>query len=98
MNRATEEMKHVAPEVMTALDKYRAANGAYPDSLDKLVPTYLDRLPTCSATSSRRMGYSAGSNPATGEMEPGEYQLYCPSFLFTREGYSSKTKQWYSWD
>jgi len=33
--------------VITALEKYRNDTGEYPDSLDKLAPTYLSEIPNC---------------------------------------------------
>ena len=95
---ATQEMEKVAPAVIGALDGYRTANGSYPKSLDDLVPAYLAQRPTCGVASRRPVGYMLGTKPATGEAQPGEYELYCPAFMFMRHGYSSKTKAWYSWD
>jgi hypothetical protein len=34
-----------AQPVIAAIDKYRLVNGSYPESLDALVPNYIDKLP-----------------------------------------------------
>jgi hypothetical protein len=40
-----EETKQIGNTVVQALEKYRADNGRYPVSLEKLVPAYLFEIP-----------------------------------------------------
>ena len=94
-----QAMEAAVPPVIKALDAYRAKNGAYPKSLEQLVPSYLPEVPSCNPRASApSMGYLVDAKPGTGEAQLGEYELSCFLFMFTRLGYSSKTMQWYTWD
>ena len=77
--------------VIEALDRYKTANGRYPDKLDALVPTYLSALPTC--PDSHRPGGGYSPDPMSGE-----YSLGCYTFVFNKRVYDSRIKQWKSGD
>ena len=91
-DNAQNAMKAAAIPVMEALDRYRAANGSYPDSLERMVPTYLPELPNCSPSPPRpRMAYVVSK-------DSGAYELHCYVSLFLKQRYSSKTRSWEVYD
>jgi Tfp pilus assembly protein PilE len=81
----------VSIPLIEALDRYHAANRSYPDSLEKLVPTYIQELPTCNTQSSNPMAYFV-------EKDSGEYFLNCDAGVFAdwQYRYSSKAKGWFN--
>src|SRR5690348_9536160 len=62
-DKVRRDMKAAASPVFAALAAYHSKNGAYPESLDQLIPAYLPASPTCDGK--RKMGYSAGVKPGT---------------------------------
>ena len=70
--------------MISALTKYRQESGAYPDTLDKLVPKYVPALGKC--PNGEPIGYQ--NSPA------GEYLLSCQKVRFKHKPYSydSRTK------
>ena len=80
--RQVKATKQTADQVVAALERYRAAHGALPASLDKLVPEQLARVP---ATPHGRFMYQVDSR---------DFTLGFPTWLFMVETYDSKTKQW----
>ena len=76
--------------VIVALEKYKTANGRYPDKLESLTPTYLDTIPSCPGSSKPgNVFYTSDS---------GEYTLCCYVFLFDKRWYNSSTKKWWTTD
>lgn len=73
--------------VIDALEKYKAANGRYPDKLDALVPTYLSPMPNCPDSSKPGAAYFL-------DAASGEYVLGCYTTLFMKRLYSSRSKKW----
>ena len=72
-------------QMISALSKYRRETGAYPESLDKLVPQFAPAVSNC---------------PGGGSMEyrltAGEYELRCQKVVFKVQPYhySSRTRAW----
>lgn len=85
-------METVAIPLIEALDRYRVTNKSYPDSLQKLVPTYLPELPGCNPRSANSgMAYNL-------DKDSGAYYLNCGIGMFAKRQYSSRTKKWNTWD
>jgi hypothetical protein len=85
-------METAAIPLIQALDRYRALNKSYPDSLEKLVPTYLPELPSCNPRSaSSRIAYNL-------DRDSGEYHLNCGVGMFAKRQYASKARKWSAWD
>lgn len=85
-------METASIPLIEALDRYRVANKSYPDALEKLVPTYMQELPVCNPRSNNPgMAYNV-------DKESGEYYLNCGIGMFAKRQYSSKTKDWKTWD
>jgi hypothetical protein len=95
MNRDGEQKRRhletASIPLIESLDRYRASTKSYPDTLEKLVPTYLQELPSCNPQSGTPMAYSF-------EKDSGEYFLNCAAGMFAKRRYSSKTKKWDTWD
>lgn len=90
--RARLHMENAAVPLIDALDRYRTANQSYPDTLAKLVPTYLPELPACNPQSANPgMAYNV-------DKVSGEYVLNCGIGMFAKRQYSSKTRRWSTWD
>lgn len=53
--------------IKSALQAYRAANGEYPDSIELLVPQFLQRLPSCPAGGTYRLSGGSVSCSVHGE-------------------------------
>jgi type II secretory pathway pseudopilin PulG len=72
-------------QMITALSKYRQENGAYPDSLEKLVPQFAPAVGNCPSGAS--MEYRAAA---------GEYELRCENVVFKVQPYryNSRTRSW----
>jgi Tfp pilus assembly protein PilE len=85
-------MEAAAIPLIEALDRYRAANKSYPDTLQKLVPVYLPELPRCNPRStSSGIAYNL-------DKDSGEYYLNCGIGMFGKRQYSSKGRKWNKWD
>lgn len=80
--RQVDATKLTAGQVIAALERYRAAHGALPASLDKLVPEQLAQVP---AAPNGRFMY---------RMDSHDFTLGFPTWLFMIQTYDSKTKQW----
>ena len=90
--KAQLHMETVAVPLIEALDRYRNANQSYPDALSRLVPTYLPELPACNPQSANpRIAYNV-------DKVSGEYTLNCGIGMFAKRQYSSKTRNWTTWD
>jgi hypothetical protein len=85
--RVGEETKRLAPPVIQALERYKAARKELPQFLEELVPDYLPALPRCEA------GWT-GPRMAYRRLAGGHYELACPAFLFTRYRYSSESGEY----
>lgn len=72
-------------KMITALSKYRQEIGAYPDSLDKLVPQFAPAVSNCPSGSTMEYRVTAG-----------EYELRCERVVFKVQPYhySSRTRSW----
>jgi len=89
--RCHTEARLSLAQALVALEAYRAAEGQLPDSLEALVPRYLDRVPTDAFGGqslrfdrARGLVYSVGSDfaPTTGESAPSpEDQLEPASYV-----------------
>ena len=88
--RKDKEVETSLAPVVAVLESYKAKKGSYPVRLDFLVPAFLAEVPRC-PESSRTAGYDVDSRS-------GDYELGCPTFLFSRRHYSSATKSWGSSD
>ena len=86
--KVANEMKAVAPPVIAALARFKAAKKEYPNTLEQLVPEYLPAVPGCKPGEARpRMAYWLDASS-------GQYELACPSFMLTRHRYRSATGGW----
>ncbi|HEX9572188.1 MAG TPA: hypothetical protein VF969_08025 [Burkholderiales bacterium] len=72
-------------QIISALSAYKRDSGAYPDSLDKLVPKYVSAVGKCPGGAP--IGYVASA---------GEYGLSCQNVIFKYRAYSydSRSKSW----
>jgi len=72
-------------QMVSALAKYRREIGAYPDTLDKLVPKHAAAVSQC--PNGERMGYVLSAS---------EYMLSCPNVVFKYKPYryDSRLKSW----
>ena len=77
--------------VIGALERYKSANGSYPEKLEALVPEYLTELPCCPGSSKPGAGYYLDG-------KSGDYVLGCYTFMFSKRLYNSQTKRWKSED
>ena len=87
--KVAEDTKALAPPVIAALDRYKAANKDYPRTLDELVPQYLPALPLCKLGDDRpKLAYRREG--AAG------YELACPAsmLMMWRYRYRSETGDW----
>jgi hypothetical protein len=90
--KARVHMETAAVPLIEALERYRNANNAYPDTLARLVPTLLPELPACNPQSANPgMAYNV-------DKVSGEYYLNCGIGMFAKRQYSSKTRKWTTWD
>jgi len=91
VHKKTDDIKKRFGPVITALEQYRNDMGEYPDSLDKLAPTYLADIPLCPSPS-HRQGYTSRRGR--------EYSIICPVSIFppVSKAYGSSTKDWTSLD
>ena len=71
---------------VSALSAYKRERGAYPETLDKLVPKYVLAVSKCPNGAS--MGYVVSG---------GEYVISCPNVVFKSMPYSydSRSKRWH---
>jgi hypothetical protein len=71
--------------MISALSAYKRESGAYPETLDKLVPKYVLAVSKC--PSGAPMGYLVSN---------GEYVISCPNVIFKSMPYSydSQSKRW----
>jgi hypothetical protein len=83
--RNTSRLESDQAPVISELEHYKVKNGKYPERLDALVPDYLAELPPCPI--SHKPGYAV--DPKTGE-----YELFCPTFLFSVRTYTPSRKTW----
>ena len=88
--RKARYMESVSGELIDALDRHRAANKSYPDTLEKLVPTYMQELPGCLPQAYKPIYYYV-------DKTSGEYFLICGVGLLAKRRYSSQTKAWDMW-
>jgi hypothetical protein len=72
-------------QMISALSAHKRESGAYPESLDKLVPKYVPAVSKCPGGAP--MGYLVSSD---------EYVLSCPNVVFKTMPYSydSRSKRW----
>ena len=72
-------------QLIQALSKHKRDSGAYPDTIDKLVPKYISAQPKC-----------PGGEPFAYSMAGGEFGLVCPNVVFKMKPYSygSKSRVW----
>ncbi len=72
-------------QIISALSAYKRDSGAYPDSLDKLVPKHVSAVGKCPGGAP--IGYVASA---------GEYVLSCRNVIFKYRPYSydSRSKSW----
>jgi len=72
-------------QMISALAKYKRESGAYPDSLDKLVPKHVGAISSCPDGTPMRYLATAG-----------EYTLTCPNVVLTYKPYSydSRLRNW----
>ena len=85
-----EERKRIeaaAVPLIVALDRYCAAHGCYPESLETLVPAYLPNLPHCLHRSAGA-GTSYQVDAATGQ-----YHLICGIGSFSERHYRSSASR-----
>jgi len=82
-------IESVSIPLIEALSRYRAANKSYPDALEKLIPTYIQELPSCNLQSSNAMAYNVVNSE--------EYFLNCDggAFVVKQYRYSPKVKGWF---
>ena len=82
-NKAITESR--GTQVVQALSKHKLEANAYPDSLDKLVPKYVQSVPKCP-------GGEAFAYQASGA----DYTLTCPNVAWKSKPYSfsSKSRTW----
>jgi hypothetical protein len=83
--RNTSRLESDQAPLVSEFEHYKAKNGKYPERLDALVPDYLAELPQCPI--SHKPGYAF--DPKTGD-----YELFCPTFLFSVRSYTPSTKAW----
>ena len=76
--------------VIAALKTYRDSNGSYPDSLDELVPDYLESVPSC--PDRRDISFTRK------EADTAQFSLTCVTFGFNKHDYDSATGAWKDWD
>jgi hypothetical protein len=72
-------------QMISALAAHKRENGAYPDSLDKLVPKYILTVGKC-----------PGGTSMTYSVSGGEYSLSCRNVVFKYKPYiySSRSRSW----
>jgi len=83
--RNTERLEAEQAPLIAKLEQFKSKNGKYPDRLDALVPDYLSELPPCPI--SRRPAYVV-------DEKSGDYELICPTFVFSTRTYTPGTKTW----
>jgi hypothetical protein len=76
--------------VITALKTYRESNGSYPDSLNKLIPDYLQSVPSCP---NHRIAFFTRE-----EADTAQFSLTCVTFGFNKHTYDSAARTWKDWD
>lgn len=76
--------------VIAALKTYRESNGSYPDSLDELVPDYLESVPSC--PNRKVVSFTRE------EADTAQFSLTCVTFGFNKHTYDSATGAWKDWD
>ena len=86
-DRQRENTEQTASQVIAAIERYRAAHGALPESLNQLVPGQLAELPT--ARNGRPFWFE-------GSLKNFSLSFSMP-FLLVRS-YDSKTKKWSTHD
>jgi len=71
--------------MISALSAYKRESGAYPETLDKLVPKYVSAVSKC-----------PGGAPMDYLASTGEFNLSCPNVVFKYKPYSydSRSKRW----
>jgi len=72
-------------KIISALSAYKREGGAYPETLEKLVPKYVLEVSKC-----------PGGAPMDYVASTGEYNLSCPKVVFKYKPYSydSRSKRW----
>jgi hypothetical protein len=72
--------------VISALSAYKRDSGAYPETLDKLVPKYVLAVSKC-----------PGGAPVDYVVSSGEYVISCPNVVFKSMpyNYDSRSKRWH---
>jgi hypothetical protein len=72
--------------VISALSAYKRDSGAYPETLDKLVPKYVLAVSKC-----------PGGAPVDYVVSTGEYVISCPNVVFKSMpyNYDSRSKRWH---
>jgi len=72
--------------MISALSAYKRESGAYPETLDKLVPKHVPAVSKCPGGAP--MGYLVSS---------GEYVISCPNVVFKSMpyNYDSRSKRWH---
>lgn len=78
-----------ADRVIKACDKFQAANGRYPKTLDELVPKYLTSIPPAKHCIMGQFNYDASTNYAT---------LSWTRYGFYRRFYSFDERRWSNLD
>ncbi len=81
------EMEAAMAPAIEALDKYKAANGRYPDRVDALVPGLLAAAPLC----------PDGKKPIY-FLDKNEFVIGCAVMMFDRRLYDSGAKKWKALD
>jgi hypothetical protein len=72
--------------MISALSAYKRDSGAYPETLDKLVPKYVLAVSKC-----------PGGAPVDYVVSSGEYVISCPNVVFKSMpyNYDSRSKRWH---
>ncbi|MFT5169522.1 MAG: hypothetical protein ACI9F2_000998 [Lysobacterales bacterium] len=85
-----------AYKIIDALEQYKNDNGVYPESLKKLPPTYLKRVPASKLFGRDDFFYKRGCEDQCHEYvsDPMTYVLDYHRFSFFHPRYVPSTKQW----
>lgn len=82
--------------IIVAVESYKAANGKYPDSLDRLVPQFIAEIPTQARISffDRGFRYFVRSYDEGSELKESHTLMYVTMPPFGRATYNFERKSW----
>lgn len=76
--------------VISALEGFRSKNGTYPEDIEKLIPEYLETIPSCFPPGFSPLWYRK-------DKDEDDFSLTCPLVMFQKATFDSKSG-WSSYD